>query len=125
MATTDTAAAAAAGTAERWYPFSADDVAGRFGVDPASGLSAAKAAEMLQKDGPNELPVEEGEPGWRRFLDQYRALLVVLMVIGSILLAFLLAGILFANLRFFIWLAVIGLVVWGIYMLITRPWRYS
>ena len=54
-----------------------------------------------------------------------RTLLVVLMVIGSILLAFLLAGILFANLRFFIWIAVIGFVVWGIYMLVTRPWRYS
>lgn len=54
-----------------------------------------------------------------------RPILVVLTVIGSILLAFLLAGILFANLRFFIWLAIIGLVVWGIYMLVTRPWRYS
>ena len=54
-----------------------------------------------------------------------RTILVVLMVIGSILLAFLLAGILFANLRFFMWLAIIGLVIWGIYMLVTRPWRYS
>jgi hypothetical protein len=54
-----------------------------------------------------------------------RPILVVLTVIGSILLAFLLAGILFANLRFFIWLAIIGLVVWGISMLVTRPWRYS
>jgi len=54
-----------------------------------------------------------------------RPILVVLTVIGSILLAFLLAGILFANLRFFIWLAIIGLVIWGIYMLVTRPWRYS
>jgi hypothetical protein len=54
-----------------------------------------------------------------------RGVLVVLMVIGSILLAFLLVGILFTNLRFFIWLAIIGLVIWGIYMLVTRPWRYS
>jgi uncharacterized membrane protein YjjB (DUF3815 family) len=54
-----------------------------------------------------------------------RILLAVLMVIGSLLLAFLLAGILFANLRFFIWIGIIGLVVWGIYMLVTRPWRYS
>ena len=54
-----------------------------------------------------------------------RPILVVLTVIGSILLAFLLAGILFANLRFFMWLAIIGLVIWGIYMLVTRPWRYS
>jgi hypothetical protein len=42
-----------------------------------------------------------------------RPILVVLTVIGSTLLAFLLAGILFAHLRFFIWLAIIGLVVWG------------
>ena len=54
-----------------------------------------------------------------------RILLVVLMVAGSLLLAFLLAGILFANLRFFIWIGIIGLVIWGIYMLVTRPWRYS
>jgi hypothetical protein len=54
-----------------------------------------------------------------------RTVLAVLLVIGSILLAFLLVGILFSNLRFFIWLAIIGLVVWGIYMLVTRPWRYS
>jgi hypothetical protein len=54
-----------------------------------------------------------------------RVLLVVLMIIGSILLAFLLAGILFSNLRFFIWIAIIGLVVWGIYMLVTRPRRDS
>ena len=54
-----------------------------------------------------------------------RILLVVLIIVGSLLLAFLLAGILFANLRFFIWIAIIGLVIWGIYMLVTRPWRYS
>jgi len=47
------------------------------------------------------------------------------MVIGSILLALLLAGILFAHLRFFIWLAVIGPVIWGVYMLVTRPWLYG
>ena len=30
-----------------------------------------------------------------------------------------------ANLRFFIWLSIIGLVIWGVYVLVTRPWRYS
>jgi hypothetical protein len=60
-------AGTATGTAERWYALSADEVAHRLGVDPASGLPAAKAAELLQKDGPNELPAEKGEPGWRRY----------------------------------------------------------
>jgi len=54
-----------------------------------------------------------------------RVLVTVLLIVGSILLAFLVVGIVFSNLRFFIWLGIIGLIIWGIYMLITRPWRYS
>ena len=37
-----------AGTAESWYALSAGDVARRLGVDPASGIPAAKAAELLK-----------------------------------------------------------------------------
>ena len=85
MAATDKAAAATKGTAERWYALSAGDVAGRLGVDPASGLTAAKAAELLQKDGPNELPVEKGEPGWRRFLDQYRAYMQIILLVAAVI----------------------------------------
>ena len=83
MATTDKTAAATAGTAERWYALSAEDVAGRFGVDSASGLSVAKAAELLQKEGPNALPEEKGEPGWRRFVDQYRAYMQIILLIAA------------------------------------------
>jgi hypothetical protein len=54
-----------------------------------------------------------------------RVLLAALFIVGGILLALLIVGVVFSNFRFFIWLAIIGLVVWGIYMLITRPWRYS
>ena len=85
MATTDKAAAAAAGTAERWYALSAEDVAAKLGVDPASGLSGAKAADVLQKDGPNALPEEKGEPGWRRFLDQYRAYMQIILLIAAVI----------------------------------------
>ena len=85
MATTDNPSAGTADTAERWYALSADDVAGKFGVDPASGLSAAKAAELLQKDGPNELPAEKGEPGWRRFLDQYRAYMQIILLVAAVI----------------------------------------
>ena len=84
MATTDKAAAAAAGTAERWYALSADDVAAKFGVDPASGLSAAKAAELLQKNGPNALPAEKPTPAWRRFLGQYRSYMQILLLIAGV-----------------------------------------
>ena len=83
MATTDKAAAAATRPTERWYALSADEVAHKLGVDPGSGLPAAKAAELLQRDGPNELPVEKGEPGWRRFLDQYRAYMQIILLIAA------------------------------------------
>ena len=54
-----------------------------------------------------------------------RLLVTALLIVGGFLLALLIVGVAFSNLRFFIWLAIIGLVIWGIYMLITRPWRYS
>ncbi len=34
--------------------------------EAASGLTAAKAAEHLHKDGPNTLPAEKSVPGWLR-----------------------------------------------------------
>jgi P-type Ca2+ transporter type 2C len=85
MATTDNRSAGTAETAERWYALSADDVAGKFGVDPAVGLTAAAAAESLRKDGPNALPEEKGEPGWRRFLDQYRAYMQIILLIAAVI----------------------------------------
>ncbi|HMK93744.1 MAG TPA: HAD-IC family P-type ATPase, partial [Thermoleophilia bacterium] len=71
-------------TAGRWYALPADEVAARLGVDPASGLPAAKAAELLQKGGPNTLPAEKTAPGWRRFLDQYRAYMQIILLIAAV-----------------------------------------
>jgi Ca2+-transporting ATPase len=84
MATTGPVSVNAGGTTQRWYALSADDVAARLGVDPAAGLTAAKAAELLAKDGPNALPAEKGEPGWRRFLDQYRAYMQIILLIAAV-----------------------------------------
>jgi hypothetical protein len=50
---------------------------------------------------------------------------IALVVIGTFLAAVLVVGLVFSNLRFFIWVGIIGLIVWGIYTLVTRPWRYS
>ena len=69
--------------ATTWYALSADDVAKKLGVDPDSGLAAAKAAELLTKDGPNALPAEKGVPGWRRFLDQYAAYMQIILLIAG------------------------------------------
>ena len=54
-----------------------------------------------------------------------RVLLAIVLIVGGLLLAFIIAGLVFANLRFFIWVGIIGLIIWAIYALVTRPWRYS
>jgi P-type Ca2+ transporter type 2C len=68
---------------ERWYAVPAAEVAARLGVDSATGLAAATAAERLETDGPNALPAEKGEPGWRRFLDQYAAYMQIILLIAG------------------------------------------
>ena len=84
MATTGQVSIAAGGTAVRWYARSADDVAQRLGVDPVGGLSAATAADRLQKNGPNSLPAEKAIPGWRRFLEQYRSYMQIILLIAAV-----------------------------------------
>ena len=80
--TTSTATDAAA---TKWYALGADAVATRLAVDPDSGLTAAKAAELLQSDGPNALPAEQPVPGWRRFLDQYTTYMQIILLIAGAL----------------------------------------
>ena len=67
-----------------WYARSAGDVAAAFGVDPAVGLSAAKADTLLDANGPNALPEEKGLPAWRRFLDEYRSYMQIILIAAAV-----------------------------------------
>jgi P-type Ca2+ transporter type 2C len=71
--------------AERnWYARSPAEVATDLGVDPEVGLTAARAAELLASNGPNALPEERPKPGWRRFLDQYRTYMQLILVVAAV-----------------------------------------
>src|SRR6516162_4164902 len=70
--------------AKNWYSRSPDEVVAELGVDPAAGLSAARAAELLTANGPNALPEEKPKPGWLRFLEQYRAYMQIILVAAAI-----------------------------------------
>ena len=72
----------APGTA--WYALSPDDVAKKLGVDPDKGLPAAKAAEVLAKNGPNSLPAEAAPPGWKQFLAQYKSYMQIILVAAAV-----------------------------------------
>ena len=71
-------------TPERWYATPAGDVAAALGVDPEVGLSAGTAAERLRESGPNALPEERQQPGWRRFLDEYRSYMQLILIGAAI-----------------------------------------
>jgi Ca2+-transporting ATPase len=65
---------------EPWYSLSGEEVADRLDVDPAVGLSSERAAELLSSHGPNALPAEPPVPGWRRFAEQYRTYMQMILV---------------------------------------------
>ncbi|MGW3665057.1 cation-translocating P-type ATPase [Streptomyces sp. NPDC005141] len=69
---------------ELWYARSPQEVASAFGVDPASGLTAARAAELLAQNGPNALPEEKATPAWRRFIEQYRSYMQIVLVVAAV-----------------------------------------
>src|SRR5689334_14504445 len=76
--------AGADATAVKWYGLSPDEVAARLRVDPDTGLSAAQAAELLTRSGPNALPAEPTPPGWRRFLAQYQSYMQIILVAAAL-----------------------------------------
>ena len=69
---------------QNWYARSPEEVATDLGVEPATGLSAARASELLAANGPNALPEEKPKPGWRRFLDQYRTYMQIILIVAAV-----------------------------------------
>jgi Ca2+-transporting ATPase len=73
----------AAGTG-RWYKAPVEELEAELRVDPAVGLSAEQAAALLEQHGPNALPAEKRVAEWRRFLDQYRSYMQLILVGAAI-----------------------------------------
>jgi P-type Ca2+ transporter type 2C len=67
-----------------WYSRSPEEVAEALGVRVSAGLTAARAAELLSANGPNALPEEKPKPGWRRFLEQYRSYMQIILVVAAV-----------------------------------------
>jgi Ca2+-transporting ATPase len=68
-----------------WHAIPAADVATELGCDPARGLDAAEAAARLLTQGPNRLRQKPPRPAWRRFLDQFANLLVLVLLAAAVL----------------------------------------
>ncbi|HEX5615525.1 MAG TPA: cation-translocating P-type ATPase, partial [Acidimicrobiia bacterium] len=62
-----------------------DAVARELRVDPSTGLDARAAAERLTEVGPNRLAEPPHRSPWRVFLDQFRNLLIVVLMGAAVL----------------------------------------
>ena len=68
---------------------SPEDTAQRLRTSLSIGLSPAEAQSRLHKDGPNELPHEEEEPLWMRFLKQFKETLILLLLASAVVSFFI------------------------------------
>ncbi len=71
------------------YRLPAADVAARLATDVTHGIDPAEAAARLARDGPNELTAQPPVPAWRRFLAQFRNVLVILLLVATAISAVL------------------------------------
>ncbi len=73
--------------AVQWHALLADEVLSRLGSN-AHGLSDAQASARLSRWGPNVITMRAGVPWWRRFLLQFNAPLVyILIAAGAVTIA--------------------------------------
>ena len=84
MATVTQPRPGTAASPDHWYQAPVDQLEAALHVDPAAGLSAEEAAARLEQDGPNALPAEKQVPEWRRFLDQYRSYMQIILIGAAI-----------------------------------------
>jgi Ca2+-transporting ATPase len=62
-------------------------VVAAFGSDVALGLSLAEARQRLIRCGPNRLRSAPPTPWWRRLLEQFQSLLVIILLVATVISA--------------------------------------
>ncbi|TLD46331.1 MAG: Calcium-transporting ATPase [Accumulibacter sp.] len=70
-----------------WHARAAAAAASDLGVEPAAGLSATEAAARLARHGPNQLASKAPRAAWKKFLDQFRNFLVIVLLGAAVLAA--------------------------------------
>lgn len=68
-----------------WHTLSVEIAAATMGVDPVRGLEEVEVATRLASFGENRLIEATPRPVWLKFLDQFRNLLVVVLLFAAVL----------------------------------------
>ena len=73
----------------KWWHLATEEVAQRLGTDARAGLSSAAAAEKLEAVGPNELREKKGRGPLAIFLDQFKSLMIGVLIAAALISGFL------------------------------------
>jgi P-type Ca2+ transporter type 2C len=68
-----------------WHARPVEEVLGRIGADPSRGLTEAVARQRLLEHGPNLLAEKAPRPAWLKFFDQFRNVLVLILLGAAVL----------------------------------------
>ena len=68
-----------------WHALLAKEVIDRLASDATRGLAATDAAQRLAVHGPNRLAEKPPRPTWLKFLDQFKSLLVIILLGAAVL----------------------------------------
>jgi len=72
-----------------WYHLNVDEVLSQFNSTADRGLSKAEASRRLMEHGPNELQAARRISPWAILFEQFKNILVLILLIAVVLSAFL------------------------------------
>jgi Ca2+-transporting ATPase len=67
-----------------WHTLPTTQVANDLGCDQERGLDSDEASMRLARHGPNRLAEKPSRPAWRKFLDQFKSLLVLILLSAAV-----------------------------------------
>jgi Ca2+-transporting ATPase len=73
----------------KWWHLGVDEIARSLGTDGKTGLTTADAAERLRTRGPNELQEKKGRGPLAFFLDQFKSLMIWVLIAAALISGFL------------------------------------
>jgi Ca2+-transporting ATPase len=62
-----------------------EEILTEFGSDPRAGLSSQQATELLARHGHNQLEEAPPTPAWKRFLSQFKELVVLILIAAAVI----------------------------------------
>ena len=72
-----------------YYQLAVSDSLTRLGTNPEAGLSTEEAARRLAEHGRNALPKEQGETLLTIFINQFKNLMVIILIAAAVISFFL------------------------------------